>query len=50
MIASEISDRYIVREMREIIIDDEDILKTEDRLDDEYLIARLYQMTVRGEI
>lgn len=43
-------DKYIVQEMREIVIEDTDILKTEDRLDDEYLIARLYQMSVRGEI
>lgn len=43
-------DKYIVQETREIIIDDEDILKTDDRLDDEYLIARLYQMSVMGEI
>lgn len=50
LVASEISDRNTVQETREIIIDNTDILKTDDRLDDEYLIARLYQMTVRGEI
>jgi hypothetical protein len=50
LIVHDPGDRYIVQEIRDIIIDDKDILKTDDRLDDEYLIARLYQMTVRGEI
>lgn len=50
LVVSDPSDKYIVQETRDIIIDDTDILKTDNRLDDEYLIARLYQMSVRGEI
>lgn len=50
LVASDPSDKYIVQETRDIIIDDTDILKIDNRLDDEYLIARLYQMSVRGEI
>lgn len=35
-------------ERREIIIEDTEILKTDNRLDHEYLIAGLYQKSVRG--